>query len=227
MVEMKIDTHIHSVYSGHAALRPGTIVDFCKKNNIVPALTDHNTTAGWASFSKEAKKAGVPFIPGEEIKVFENGKPCGELLALFLQEEVKKGEMPEVLDALRAQDAVVSAAHPFDFFRKALFFREKRREFAKKLDCIEVFNSRSYMDSFNRKAADFAKKKKMPFTAGTDAHFSIELGNAFMETDADSLDAARKNILKGKCSFKGRLSPRRIHVYTQLAKIKFFRQWFE
>ncbi|MFH1234459.1 MAG: PHP domain-containing protein [Candidatus Diapherotrites archaeon] len=223
---MKIDTHIHSVYSGHASLTPAAIVDFCKKNNIVPALTDHNTTAGWASFSKEAKKAGIPFILGEEIKVCENGKPCGELLALFLEKEVKGGEIGEVLDSVRAQDALVSAAHPFDFFRKALFFSEKRREFAKKLDAVEVFNSRSYLDSFNKKAQAFAKKKKTPFTAGTDAHFSIELGNAFMETDASSLEEARKKILKGKCSFSGHLSPRRIHVYTQLAKIEFFRQWF-
>ncbi|MEM0360772.1 MAG: PHP domain-containing protein [Candidatus Diapherotrites archaeon] len=226
MVEMKIDTHIHSVYSGHSSLSIEHIVGFCKKNEIVPALTDHNTVNGWKAFSKKAKNAGIPFILGEEIKVWENSKPCGELLALFLQEGVKQGETLEVIDCLRAQDALVSVAHPFDFFRKAFFFNEKRRDFAKKVDAIEVFNSRSYLDYFNKTAEKFAREKKMPFTAGTDAHFPIELGNAFMEVNAGSLEEARKKILKGKCSFTGKLSPRKIHFYTQIAKIGLFRRWF-
>ena len=222
--KMRIDTHIHSVHSGHAALRARDIIGFSKKNNIVPALTDHNTTKGWNSFAKEAKKAGIPFILGEEIKVYEAGKCKGELLGLFLQEEVKQGEIGEVLDGLGKQGALVSVAHPFDFLRKALFCRlAEPEEFLKKADAVEVYNSRSWFRSANWKAEEFARNCGKPFTAGTDAHFSIELGNAFLEIDAGSLEEARKKILKGKCSFQGRMSPRRIHVYTQLAKLGFFK----
>jgi len=199
-------------------------VEFSKKSNIVPALTDHNTTSGWNSFRKEAKEAGIEVILGEEVRVYENGKCKGELLGLFMQEEVKKGEIGEVLDALKAQDALISVAHPFDSLRKALFCRlEKPEEFLKKVDAVEIYNSRSWTRSANWNAGEFASNLKKPFTAGTDAHFSIELGNAFLKADANSLEEARKQILKGKCDFFGRMSPRRIHVYTQLAKLGFFK----
>jgi len=221
---MLIDTHIHSVFSGHAALKVQEIVRFCKKNGIVPALTDHDTTAGWNSFAEKAKEAGIPFILGEEIHVFDGKRCIGEVLGLFMQEPVKPGNFGEVIDALRDQGALVSAAHPFDRFRKALFVRALDKEqVVRKVDAIEVFNSRAYLGRFNRKAEGFAKAHSIPFTAGSDAHFSIELGNAWLETDADSLEAARKNILKKKCSFHGTLSPKRVHVYTQLAKLGFFK----
>ncbi len=221
---MLIDSHIHSVYSGHAALKVKEIVNFCAKHGIVPALTDHDTTNGWRSFAKEAKNARIPFILGEEIHVFQGGKCVGEVLGLFMQQEVKPGELGEVIDALRSQGAFVSAAHPFDRFRKALLVRAMDKEgVVKEIDAIEVFNSRAYLSRFNHEAEKFAESHSMPFTAGSDAHFSIELGNAWLETNAGSLEEARKNILEKKCSFHGVLSPKRVHIYTQLAKLGFFK----
>lgn len=221
---MLIDPHIHSVYSGHAALKVREIVEYCKKNGITPALTDHDTARGWGSFAKEAKNARIPFILGEEIHVFEGSKCVGEVLGLFMQEAVKPGEFGEVIDALHSQGALVSAAHPFDRFRKALLARTKNeKRVLKDIDAIEVFNSRAYLARFNLEAEKFAETHSMPFTAGSDAHFSIELGNAWLETKADSLEEARKSILEKKCSFHGVLSPKRVHIYTQLAKLGFFK----
>lgn len=214
--------HIHSVYSGHAALKTKQIIDFCKKKNIVPALTDHDSTKGWSSFKKEAKLKGIQAILGEEIKVYKEKEYLGELLGLFMQEEIMPGDIDEVLDKLKEQDALISIPHPFDYFRKPLFSSFKRlEEYWKRVDAIEVFNSRCCLNAFNKKAKEFAVKKGMPFTAGSDAHFSIELGNAFLVIKASSLEEARKKILRGKCSYQGRISPKRVQLYTHLAKIGF------
>ena len=221
---MKIDTHIHSIYSGHAALSPKDIVSFGKKTGIVPALTDHNCVSGWPAFGREAKRQGVPFILGEEVRVFESGKCLGELLCLFLRERVEPGELWDVIDAAKAQGALVSAAHPFDFLRKALFCRARDpKKIMKKIDAVEAWNSRSWTRKANASAMEFAEKNRCAVTAGTDAHFSLELGNAFLEVDAGSLDEARKKIAKGKATFYGKMSPKRIHVMTQMAKIGFFK----
>ena len=221
---MLIDTHIHSVFSGHAALKVEEIVNYCKGRGIVPALTDHDTTAGWNSLAEKAKKAGIPFILGEEIHVFDGKKCIGEVLGLFMQEPVKPGNLGEVIDTLRDQGALVSVAHPFDRLRKALFVGALDKEqVVKRIDAIEVFNSRAYLGRFNHEAEEFAAAHSLPFTAGSDAHFSIELGSAWLETEAGSLEEARKNILRKKCSFHGILSPKRVHIYTQLAKLGFFK----
>lgn len=221
---MLIDSHIHSVYSGHAGLKIEQIVSYCKKHSIVPALTDHNSGKGWNSFKKKAKNAGLPFILGEEIKVFKEGEYLGELLCLFMQKEIKPGEINEVLDKLREQDALVSLAHPFDLLRRPLFSAFKYiEEYCERVDAVEVFNSRCMLNRFNENALEFGEEKDMPFTAGSDAHFLIELGNTVLKTKANSLEEARENILKKKCSFKGCLSPKRIQLYTQLAKIGFFK----
>ncbi len=221
---MKIDTHIHSQYSGHAGLSVKEIILHSKRHGVVPSLTDHDAVKGWISFEKEAKKAGIPFIKGEEVHIFENGKCIGELLGLFLEEEVRPGEFGDVVDAFKKQGALVSAAHPFDSFRKALFCRAAEpKKLLKKIDAIEAWNSRSWTRGANERAGSFAEKNNSPFTAGTDAHFPVELGNAFLEVEADSLEEARKKILKGKASFWGKMSPRRIHLMTQLAKLGFFK----
>jgi len=221
---MRIDPHIHSIYSGHAGLHVEEIVRYCKANNIVPALTDHDSVQGWHLFEALAKANKMDFIKGEEIHVFEGGKCVGELLGLFLQEQVLPGQVGVVLDKLRDQNALIVAAHPFDKLRKALFVRsENTKEMLKKIDAIEVFNSRTFLPWYNGIAEDFAKEKHFPFTAGSDSHFSIELGNAFLEVDAGSLEEARKKILKRKCSFYGKSSPRRVQIYTQLAKLGFFK----
>jgi len=221
---MLIDTHIHCIFSGHAGNSVKGIIAHSKKNGIVPSLTDHNLIEGWAAFEKEAKREGIQFILGEEIKIIEDGSCRGEVLGLFLQEEVKPGTFGEVIDSLRAQDAFISIAHPFDRFRKALLANsDKPVELIKKVDAIEVFNSRAWLSSFNREAQEFAEKHSMAFTVGSDAHFPIELGNALMELDASNLEEARKKMLKGKASFRARMSPRRVHLMTQLAKLGFFK----
>ncbi|MCD6479061.1 MAG: PHP domain-containing protein [Candidatus Diapherotrites archaeon] len=220
-----IDMHVHTVYSGHGSLRVNEIFKIYKTKGIVPAITEHNTAKPWKEAEHFSKKYSLPFIKGEEIKVYHNAKLVGELLGLFMNEEIAPGSIFEVIDRLHEQQAMISVAHPFDVLRKPFFKGFTMLEqIRKKVDAIEVFNSRCYFSAANKKAKEFADRNNMPFTAGTDAHFANELGNAFMIIDASSLEEARKKILAKKCSYWGKPSSKIVHLYTQLAKLGFFRQ---
>jgi hypothetical protein len=217
--------HIHTIYSGHAGLSVKTLFKTYGMKGIVPAIVDHNNCRAWQEAEEYSKRYKLDFIKGEEIKVYYNGCLVGELLGLFMNEEIKPANVFEVIDSLREQQAMISVAHPFDLLRRPLFKGFTMLEqIKKKVDAIEVFNSRCYFSSANKKAKEFVDKNKMPFTAGTDAHFVNELGNAFMIIDASSLEEARKKILAKKCSYWGRSSSKIVHLYTQLAKLGLFRQ---
>lgn len=219
-----LDMHVHTIYSGHATLQVKDIFRIYKAKGIVPAITEHNTIKPWKEAEHYSKKYAMPFIKGEEIKVHHNGKLIGEILGFFMNEEVKPGDIFEVLDSLHEQQALISVAHPFDVLRKPLFKGFLMLEEIKsKVDAIEIFNSRCLLSSANEKAKHYAEKNKLAFTAGTDAHFPFELGKAFLIVDADDTEEARKKILAKKCSYWGSRSDFKAHIYTHLVKLGFFK----
>jgi len=219
-----LDMHVHTIYSGHGSLRVKDIFKIYRAKGIVPAITEHNTAKPWKEAEHYSKKYGLPFIKGEEIKVYHNGKLVGELLGFFMNEEITSGNIFEVIDRLREQQALISVAHPFDVLRKPLLKGFLMlNEIKNKVDAIEIFNSRCWLSSANEKAKHYAEKNKLAFTAGTDAHFPFELGSAFLIVDANSVEEVRRKILAKKCSYWGKRNGLRVHLYTQLAKLGFFK----
>ncbi len=220
---MKLDLHLHSANSIDSVNSEKTIVETCKKKGIGFALTDHDSIAGWNKAESSAKKLDVPFIRGEEILILENGRILGEVIGLFMEDFVKNGNVFDVLDDLKKQDALVTVPHPFDSFRKGLFCNIEKSEWnavVKKIDAVEVFNGRVHLKRFNSRAQKFAEEKKLGKTAGSDAHTPEEIGNAFIECNASSLEECRGLIKKGKISFSGKIAPLKAHFLTQLAKRK-------
>ncbi len=213
---MKIDLHVHSQYSKDALSKPESIIKEVQKKGLSGiAITDHNTVECWPKLLPLAKKAGVLVVKGEELKVKEHGKTIGELSALFMQEDIKSFELPEILDAAKRQDALLIIQHPFDLFRK----RWKRMDYWNKFQGIEVFNSRCVLNSWNKKAMKFAREHEFSATAGSDAHVPQEIGNAFIEFEGESEEELRKAILKRKVVIAGKLSSPLIHVFSTIAKL--------
>lgn len=220
---MKFDLHVHSCYSHDAVNSLGELLKLAKEKCIGFAITDHNNCNAWndlKKLNKQYKAHKVPIIFGEEIRVYEGKELLGELLAYFLQETVQKGQLIEVLENLKEQDAVISIAHPFDKLRAPLFSGAKRLDFLKKeVHAVEVFNARCYFNSFNRKAEKFALGNKLAFTAGSDAHFPEEFGNALVELQGITEEEWRKSLLFCN-NFSGKLSRKRVHLFTALRKHK-------
>jgi predicted metal-dependent phosphoesterase TrpH len=207
----RVDFHSHTVHSkdGLAAL-PAYINAARRAGLDRIAVTDHNTIRG----AREAfELAPDLIIPGEEIMTRE-----GELLGYYVREEIPKGLTPEeAISRLRAQGAVISVSHPFDRFRRGAWKPEALARIAPWVDAMEGFNSRCLLAADNRNAADFARGRDLPVTAGSDGHSTIELGASGLELppfhDGPSLLAALR-----EARVFGRLLPGWVHFISTYAK---------
>ena len=211
--KMKYDLHIHSKYSYDGFLEPKDIVKIAIKRGLNGiAVTDHNTVKG-ALEAKKYETDDLKVIVGSEIKTER-----GEIIGLFLEEEVISRGFPEVIDRIKEQNGVVVIPHPFDKLRKSTF--TPTREYVKFIDCIEGFNSRCVFQKYNMEAINFAMKYGLKIVAGSDAHFRNEIGNAGIETDEEDI---RKAILNGKVKIFGKRSSIINHVMTKA--VKWWRKW--
>jgi hypothetical protein len=181
----KFDLHIHSKYSYDSIMRPEKIIKVAKQKGLTGiAITDHGTIEGGLA----AKKCSKDFIVivGAEIKTEE----FGDIIGLFLNEEIKSREIWCVIDEMKDQDGIVVLPHPLrdhtNIFNGNLL---------NKIDAIEGYNARTGIDE-NIKAKEFADKSGLPAIAGSDAHFYGEIGLAkTIVEDASSEEDIRRSIL--------------------------------
>jgi hypothetical protein len=195
---------------------PETIVKKAREKGLAGiAITDHDMCKAWNELAQLAKRENLVFVRGEEIKVKENGETRGEISGLFMNSEVKPGDFGDVVDALQAQDAIAVIQHPFDWFRKPFKGLDSA---IKRVNALEVFNSRCILPSMNEKALQYARQHNLIQMAGSDAHTPWEIGQAFIECDCSSEEELRVAILKRKTSVGGKLSFPLIHLFSPLAK---------
>ena len=162
---MKIDLHIHSKYSKDSMLEPAKIIKIAKKRRLDGvAVTDHGTIKGGIEALKINKDKDFQVIVGAEIKT-----EYGDVIGMFLNEEIKSQIFMQVVEEIRDQDGLVILAHPF---RKNITFPI---DLLKYVDLIEGFNARS-PKGLNGKAKELAKSYGMAMTAGSDAHLGFEVG---------------------------------------------------
>jgi predicted metal-dependent phosphoesterase TrpH len=212
---MKVDMHVHTKYSVDAVSSPEKIIRSAIKKGIdCLAITDHDTTSGWNDAIKISKRLDFPLILGEEIMVIKDGRKLGEILGYFLTEEIRPGEPMDIIDAVRSQGGISSIAHPFDYMRNPFLDHETVKE----ADAVEVFNSRITFGRHNTKALKLAERLGKAITAGSDAHFSGEIGNAYIKADSRDTEELRKAILCGNVAFFGRRSNPLVHVVSVIAK---------
>jgi hypothetical protein len=198
---IKLDLHIHTKYSGDCKLEPKEILTKAKKLNFdVIGITDHNTTEG-AIKTKEISEDILVLI-GQEIKTDK-----GEII-VFGTEENLEGTFYDVVDIAKERDFFVILPHPFDNFRCStgrFLSKENLKEISRKIDAIEVFNSRCYLNKFNKEAQNFSRNYNLPEIAGSDAHLISEFGNVknFINCSKDE-EEIFKAIKKGKLVWTGK-----------------------
>jgi hypothetical protein len=204
---MRLDLHVHTKYSADTINPPWLIMKMIRKRRLDGlAVTDHNTTRGWRSMQEAARKQGLQLILGEEIKTYL-GVYQGEVLGLFLNEHVKKGEPTEVMDHVRQQDGIVVISHPFD--RKKGF--RGPDSYTGKIDAMECFNARVFSRATNERAENFARRKGLGMTGGSDAHMCLEVGLAWTEADCSDMEGFRRALKKRETRFGGRMDLPLVH----------------
>jgi|ERR1035437_543620 predicted metal-dependent phosphoesterase TrpH len=201
----KFDLHTHSSYSSDGWIDPKNMVKIAIKNNLDGiAITDHNTIKGGLK-AKNYETKDFKVIIGSEIITNQ-----GEVIGLFLSEEIISKNLTDVIYEIKAQNGIIVIPHPFDEMRHSALHPSD--EFAYLIDCIEAFNSRCIFQKYNKKAVEYANKHDLSFVAGSDAHFGNEIGNAGIITEYEDLKEA---IMTKKIEMFGKRSMLANHVFTK------------
>ena len=212
MTYLKVEFHCHTIFSKDSLVPPQALVNAVRRKGIDRVVvTDHNTIAG-----ARAAQAVDPerVIVGEEIMTTR-----GEILAVFVSEEIHKGLTPqETIRRLKDQGAFISVSHPFDRLRKGGWQEADLLEILPEVDAIEVYNSRCMNPRFNQEARQFAEKYNIARTVGSDAHVTWELGRSLMSLDAFNGPDELRNLIRSGTS-KVRWSPPWIHFTSRYATI--------
>jgi len=165
-----------------------------KKGLDLLCITDHNSIKG----AVEAKKYNSELVViGEEIL-----SKSGEIIGLFLHEEIKPGlSAEETIELIHEQDGIAFAPHPFSVYCSCV----GKKLHGLKLDGIEVFNS-LHRDGYSNAIALLNSNGHAKF-GGSDAHSSTMIGNGYTTFKGNSQEEFRTAIKKRRTSYGGKPAP--------------------
>jgi hypothetical protein len=127
------------------------------------AITDHNTILGAIEARRINDDPEFIVIIGQEIAT-----EVGDLIGLFLHNEVRSRDSKEVADEIHSQGGIVVMPHPCNW-------RLSDEKILQYIDVIECFNSRASVQ-INENAIKLAEKHCKPVVCGSDAHLCSEIG---------------------------------------------------
>jgi predicted metal-dependent phosphoesterase TrpH len=169
----RVAFHVHSAFSYDSFSSPKSIVRFCQKNDIhTVCVTDHETFRGSVEAAKFALEYGVQVIVGAEYYT-----EVGDIIGLFLREEIQSRKSLEVIEKVKEQGGITVLPHPFHGHRL-------NDDLLRSIDVIEVFNARCG-DEENAQALELARRLQKPMVAGADAHFVSEMTGCLLNFDVD------------------------------------------
>ena len=198
---LRIDLHVHSFFSADGVSRPEDLIAAARAAGLNGfAITDHNTCdAVDYMISHGLMRAdgqpvdGMLVIPGIEVTTADGHLLC---LGCVLPSSLKGMPSAEVCRLAQEAGGLAVAPHPYDLFRAGI--RESVLD-TLPLDGLEVFNAATTLKRHNRKAYDYAQKRGLPMTAGSDAHHAGAVGVActIVETDDFSVRGVLEALRRG------------------------------
>ncbi len=203
----RADVHVHTRYSGFGSYSfisfpesvtdPARAVEAARRKKLdVLCVTDHNTIEGAVIAKKCA--GDIDVVIGEEISSAD-----GEILALFIQEEIKPLlGAPDTIDRIHEQGGIAVAAHPFSPQCPSL----GKKIFNLKLDGVEVFNA-CHRDAYSNLMAQTFSPGKLAWLGSSDAHSLNMIGNGHTIFEGKTSEELYKSILKRKTFFGGNKTP--------------------
>lgn len=210
-MKVHIDLHCHSRFSADGVSDPEEMVVEAKRKGLHGfAITDHNTCACVDYFMQHGHMRedgmavdGLLIIPGQEITT-----AAGHLLALGVRLPDLKGIGPaEAVQLIHQAGGLAVPPHPYDLFRAGI--REHILE-TLPVDALEVFNAATTLRRYNRFAFEYAQRRGLPMTAGSDAHHVEALGVAYsiLEVETLSVAAVLEAVKRGPALQQSYMTPR-------------------
>ncbi len=190
-MRLHIDLHTHSVFSADGISLPEQMIAVARRKGLHGfAITDHNNCEAVDYMIQRGlmREDGFPVggflvVPGVEMTCAE-----GHLLCLGVTLPNLKGTPArEVARLTRGAGGLAIPPHPYDLFRAGI-----RQSVLDRIewDGLEVFNAATTLKRYNRKALEYARKRLLPMTAGSDAHHASAVGTAYTILDVDEFSVA-------------------------------------
>jgi predicted metal-dependent phosphoesterase TrpH len=209
-LKLKIDLHVHTIYSSDSSITPKQLVFYAKKRGLDGvAVTDHDKLD---SSLKICRETDFLVLPGMEISSAD-----GHIVALNVHENIPKGlRSEETVTRIHEAGGIAIACHPITLFKGSL-----GKHVTSDFDAIEVINSSAFPFRYSRKRSEeIASRLGIARVAGTDAHFAPEIGYAFTLIDAEPDVGEMANAIKnGKCEPCGGAIPLPIRLRRELYKL--------
>ena len=206
MSELRGLVHVHTWHSFDSFLPPAAYVAYARRARLdFLCVTDHDTLAGSRDVARRNRDPGLEVVIGAEYATDR-----GDLIGLFLREEVRSRLFEEAAAEIHAQGGLALLPHPYrgrvtDPSRYA------------SVDLVEAFNARS-SDGSNDAAHADAERLSKPATAGADIHTAWELlrGGTLVELGGEG--PLRERLLGAPRRLLMRPSHRNLRRYSQLVK---------
>ena len=200
---MDVDLHIHSRFSPDSRSRPEDIIKRAVTLGLgAIAVTDHDSLEGAAAAARLAPES-LLIVPGVELKTEK-----GDLLALFVSQEVRSNTFAAAVDEIRSDGGIAIVPHPGESPKMT------SQDIAL-ADGLEVFNA-TLSPRDNRRSLEYATELRMPGFSSSDAHLVMEIGNGTTSVqDSSSLEELRKALLADPVVLKTIRSNVLIHSMNQ------------
>lgn len=196
---LKSDFHLHAGIDEHHKLdhTPKELIDKAYKEGYgVLAITNHNTFTYNPDLARYARKRNILLIPGTERII--KGKDV--ILLNVTKNLAKKIKTFEDLEKHKDENLFVIAPHPFYPDPRSLHSRLEQN--IKLFDAIEYSHFYlSWLNWFNEKAQETAKKHNKPMVGTSDCHTLKQFGMTYSMVDAERnidsvFEAIRKKRIK-------------------------------
>ncbi|PKL57372.1 MAG: phosphotransferase [Methanomicrobiales archaeon HGW-Methanomicrobiales-6] len=186
MKRMFADLHIHTRCSRDSLMDPAKVVRVARQRGLAAiAVTDHDTVRGGLLAREASGDGDVTVIVGAEVRT-----EYGDVLGLFLEEEITARRFDDVVAEIRAQGGLAVLAHPY---RGHPF----PGRLAGGVDLIEGFNSRS-LPAANARSMRLSQACGKGTVGGSDAHVYAEIGRGVTVFAGEDIeDALRAGLTAG------------------------------
>ncbi len=175
---MRLDLHVHTCYSYDCLLSLNSLTRAVARSGLDGiAVLDHDVIDGALRLRDSA-----PFwvIVGEEIGTLDGG-----IAGLFLKERIPPHlTAEETIDRIRGQGGLVLIPHPLARGVPGRLRFDKLQEVLDQVDILEGYNARAPLAADDLRARDLAARQGVAVSAGSDAHWSCEVGRAWTQLDA-------------------------------------------
>jgi hypothetical protein len=188
---LRLDLHVHSCFSFDGFMSPKTIINAAKKRCLSGvAVTDHGTIEGGLRTLAENDDDDFLVIVGTEIH-----SEIGDIIGLFLEEEITSRESKEIVSQIHQQGGIAILPHPYHHHHLPL-----PGNLLASLDAVEVRNGR-VKDYAERALAEVVSMHHLATTGGSDAHLPWEVGRVWTEIEGKGEDTKDvKEAILRRCS---------------------------